>query len=582
MADPILGPNVQPLPPSNPFFAGNQQGMTASLTVNTQSASEALNNLTKMLDGMVKTMGASWDKATADNLSKQERFYRAIGDKENERRLMLNRYKNEAIAAIEAEKNAKIASYEEEARIGKLSHDQLEKHKTNASEKATAERTSIEQKTAKKLASESGIGGLIRNKTSEIGGQIGGPVGSLISSAGALVTNPYALAFGAILEMLNTKAAFTSTGAQLAGAGLKLGSGAGAGLNFDQSLFGGPVGRLGQALSAGEQRQIIATMAGSRTMIDEAQGKGGFAAIRGNLGLFANILPDAGKEMELFTDATKSLGMSQKDITDTFVSSRVNAEKLKITQLDAIKTQMDMQKALRNITNDGAVAASTLFNISGYLNSIGASEAEKTRIAGAIGQAGASLTLPQIAGMFAFTHNGKIPGPGELFGEGGMLGNQGSGVFGLMGSFLTKVGNQFKDPTQRMFAANQLQTQFLPGLRLQDTPKFFELTEAMMSGNMSTKEFGKQFEILESKTPQVAMAEGIKTLSEIVDPIKRLENVFSNFWTLVDAKINKVFESLGKMNPFRVEHWTSKNTFHRADAAHPNQSVGELPGSKGK
>jgi hypothetical protein len=137
-----------------------------------------------------------------------------------------------------------------------------------------------------------------------------------------------------------------------------------------------------------------------------------------------------------------------------------------------------------------------------------------------------------------------------------MLGNKGTGVFGLMGSFLTKVGNQFKDPTQRMFAANQLQQQYLPGLRLQDTPKFFELTQQMMSGNISSKEFGKQFQALESKTPQVAMAEGIKTLSEIVDPIKRLENVFTNFWSFVDDRINLILSKIPGMSSSRIGSFT--------------------------
>ena len=577
MAD-ILGPNGQSLPPSNPHMVPKQD-LGANVTLNTKSAEEAFNNLSRMLNGMVKTFGADWDKVTSDNLTKQERFYRAVGDKENERRLMLNRYKTDALAAIEAEKNAQLASYEEQARIGKLSHDELEKHKTNLFAKADSERASIEQKTAKRLASESGIGGLIRGKTSEIGGQIGGPVGSLISSAGSLITNPYALGIGALLEMLNTKAAFTSTGAQLAGAGLRLGSAAGAGLNFDQNLFGGPLSKLGQALSAGEQRNIIATMTGSRTMIDQAQGRGGFDAIRGNLGLFANILPDASKEMELFTDATKSLGMSQKDITNTFVSSRINAEKLKITQLDAIKTQMDMAKALRNITNDGAVATSLLYNLSGALNNLGTSEEEKKRIGLSIAQGGANLSLSTIAGMSAFINGGKIPTPEAMFGTGAM-GVSGSkvgilpNVFGLMGQFLSKVGGQFKDPTQRMFAADALRQQFMPGLRLQDVPQFFKIADAMQRPNANMADLTKQFQALEGKTPQNAMAEGINTLVQIVDPIKRLENIFSNFWTMVDAKINKVFESLHKSLPFRMEHWFDKSISHKPDASHPSKNNG--------
>jgi len=461
-------------------------------------------------------------------------------------------------------------------RAGKLAHDQAEKEKTTLTMKASEERKQIEKKSGSAIAREGGLGGFLRNTAADFGGKIGGPIGSTISSAGALLTNPYALGAMAILEMFNTRAAFASTGGQLANAGMRLGSSTGAGLDFTTSLFGqNAFGKLGQALSQGEQRAIVAQMAQSRTMVDEARAPGGFGRVRNNLGLFANILPDASKEMELFTDATKNLGTSQRGLTDMFVSSRVNADRLKITQLDAIKTQMDMAKALRNLTNDGAVASSMLYNISGYLTAIGASEAEKQRIGVSVAQAGANLSLPQIAGMFAFTHNGKIPGPEDLFGEGKMLGNNGTGPFELMGSFLTKVGDQFKNnPTQRMFAANQLQQEFLPGLRLQDLPHFFELTQDMMNGKISSKTFAKEFQGLEGKTPQAAMADGIQMLVQIVDPIKRLENVFSNFWTMVDERINKIFQSLGKSSIMHMlgfgSHGSNKNiTVEKPDASHP-------------
>lgn len=574
MADsPLLGPNGKPI----------QQNMSADVSIDTTSAQKTFADLQKVLENAAKSFGVAFD-ATTDEISKPlERLYSSIGDKENARRLQITRYKTEALAAIDAETKAQIAGIEEAARAGKMAHDQAEREKTALTTKSIAERENIEKKTAKRLSQDIGLGGVIRNKSAAIGEMIGGPAGSVISSAGSLLANPYALGAMAIFEGLKTKAAFTSSGAELSGAGLRLGAGAGAGLSFATNLFNGgsmfgPAGSLGQALSQDQQRAIISQMATSRTMIGEARQPGGFEAVRNNLGLFANILPDAAKDMEIMTDATKNLGMSQKDITATFISSRVNAEHLKITQLDAIKAQMDMAKALRNITNDGAVAASTLYNISGYLNSIGASEAEKARIGGAIGQAGASLTLPQIAGMFAFTHGGKIPGPTDLFGDGKMLGNNGTGPFQLMGEFLTKVGSQFKNPTQRMFAANALQTQFLPGLRLQDTPKFFELTQQMMNGNITSKEFGKQFQALESKTPQVAMAEGIAELREIVDPIKRLENVFTNFWTMVDEKINRIFQSIGKAMPFNIFKGlgnVDKNILHKPDASHPTTHVSD-------
>ena len=52
---------------------------------------------------------------------------------------------------------------------------------------------------------------------------------------------------------------------------------------------------------------------------------------------------------------------------------------------------MEMQKALRNITNDGTVAASVLFNVGGFLKSLELSEAERLRMTLGIAQAGANL-----------------------------------------------------------------------------------------------------------------------------------------------------------------------------------------------
>ena len=586
--------------PTNPFFSnliipGKSQGMMADVQLNTSSAKVAFDDLEKLFKKLTKSMGADWDDFTNESLKKQETLFRALGMKQDEHKAKITRLKNEALSAIEEERKKKLDSLAEEMKTAEgnaARMKQLESEKLATETKAISDKANIESSVKKNLARETGMGGILRGMTSDIGAKVGGPIGGIISGAGELLTNPYALGAMAIFEMFKTKAAFTSTGATLAGAGFKLGSGAGVGLNFDQRLFGAnPFGRLNQALSQDEQKAIIAQMAGSRTMIGQTQTAGGFDAVRNNLGLFANILPDAAKDMELMVDATKNLGMSQKDITNTFVSSRVNAERLKVTQLDAIKTQMDMAKVLRNLTNDGALAANTLSNITDYLNAIGASEAEKQRIGVAVATGAANLTLSQLTGMFAFTHGGKIANPLEMFGSkpvggiGPVMPGAIDNPFQLMGSFLTQVGGQFKNPTQRMFAAEQLQKEFLPGLRLQDIPKFFDLAQDMMKPGANPADFQKRFEALEQKTPQVAMAEGIKTLSEIVDPIKRLENVFTNFWSFVDDRINKVIQSFPGHKLFSIGHqtgqWIDKNILHRPDHTGNPTSEGRWKDSKG-
>jgi len=566
----LLGPSGQPLSP-NPFTQ-SQQGMSANVSVNTQPAERAFADLQKVLDGLMKNFGVNWEKASHDGMAAQERFYSYIGDKQKERELALKRYSSEAISGIEKERDAAIAALDAK----KMAHEDFEKEKTRITDDAEKARKKIGEETDRKRKQSSGVMQSIAKFAGDAGGPFGGAISSQITS---MAEHPIAyLVSGAIMagiEKSIVHAQFTRAGAGLAGAGFRLGAGASTAEAFDRALFGPGVagGRFGAALSRDQQVQIMAQMAGSRTMIDQARG-GGFGAISGNLGLFANILPDASKEMEIFTDATKDLGMSQKDITNTFVSSRVNADRLKITQLDAIATQMDMARALRNVTNDGVVAANVLYNITGYLNAIGASESEKIRIAGAVGQAGANLSFQTLYGMSTFLNDGKRPTFEGMFGT-GAYGVAGSKVgimhdpFKTLGGFLTKIGGQFHDPNVRMLVASQLMDKYVPGLRMQDIPQFFNLAAAAMRGDKGI-DYGKEFEKLEKKTPQIAMAEGINTLVQIVAPIVRLENVFTNFWPMIDERINKLFDHFGidtiKGLPKKMMDWVDMNIKHKGPA----------------
>jgi len=555
------GPSGQQ--PQNPFFSnlilpGQSTGLKGDVTINTSSAKKAFEDLQSLLTGMMRSYGEEWGNVTNDSLKKQERFYRAIGDKESERRAMLTRYKNEAIAAIDAETVATIAGLEEKARAGQMAHEELEKQKTETTLKAENVRKNIVTQTEKSIKQE---GGLL-SKIQAVSNKVGGPIGGLVSGVANIIAEPEiaipAAIIGAMIEIANKRAAFTKTGIQLAGAGFgQLGEGAATtqtkATGFDVRLFRG----LNGAISPEEQRAIIGGMATSRTMISQATGTSGMEAVRGNLGLFANVLPDAAKEMELFTDATKSLGMSQKDISTTFFQSSKNAKDLKITQLDAIATQIEMQKALRNITNDGTVAASVLDNVGGFFKDIGKSETERTRMTLGIAQAGANLTLPQMTGMATFVNGGKMPTFEAMFGapssgigpsNGGIVGNP----FSMMGQFIQKVGNQFKDPMQRMFVADALNKQLNLGIQIQDLPKLFALSEQLVQGGpggITQEDYAKKVQDLSKAGKQMSI-EGMEKLTEIVGPIKEIENFFENFWTLLDARVQTITSSVNHINPF--------------------------------
>ena len=583
----IVGPSGQPLP--NPF--NQQKNVQADVGLNTASAERALADLNKTLDNLAKNFGSAFQKATAENLQAQENFYKYIGDRDNERKVRIDRLKRAAIDSVNEELKAQIASFEEQARVGKMTQEQLAKEKLDLASKTEQQIANIRSEADKK--SKPGLLTRGLEGIQNVASRVGGPIGGMVSGIANLVMEPEvaipAALIAAIVQTMNARAAFTKTGVLLRQAGLGGPSGEAAGRaeSVDRTLFRG----LNQALSADDQRAILAAASGSRLLTSQLGTTTGIAGVRGNLGLFANVLPDASKEMELFADASKELATSQKDLTNIFVSSRVNAERLKMTQLDTIKTEIDMAKALRNITNDGAVAIGLLSNLSGVLNQLGTSEAERQRISLSIAQAGGNLSLSTIAGMSAFV-NGKMPTPEAIFGTGALgVANSKVGIlhnpFELMGQFLSKIGDQFKNnPTARMFAADQLRQQFMPGLRLQDVPQFFNIAAAMQKPGANMTELTKQFEALEKKTPQNAMADGIKTLTEIVGPIKRLENVFTNFWTFLDDRIRAIMNSIPGVKGFHLLHqfgqWVDKNTLHRPDTTGSPTSAGRTKDANGR
>jgi len=530
----LLGPSGQPIS-SNPFT--QSQGMKADVSLSTGSAERTMADLTNVLEKAAKSFGVAFNATTKDTLAGQERFYRYIGDKENERRTSLERYKRAAIDSVNEETKFAIASYEEKARAAKRSQEEINKGKIDLAKKADSQIKSITQE-AEKRSQGPGLFGKALEGVQGFGNKIGGPIGGMISGAASLAADPYvaipAAIIGAILKVLGTESAFVKPGAALRGAGLTGGSASELGLGFNERVFAGlGVGTLlgsGGILSQEEKIKIIGTMAGSRSMIDQTKGPGGVEALTKNMGLFGNILPDVAAQMEIFTSATKDLGMSQSGISNLYHTSALGAKALNITQMDAIKTQMTMTQALRNITNDGTVAAITMSRMSEVLKATGASEAERQKYLVGFAGAAASLPLDKIAGLFAYTHGGKMPTMTELYGtngKGGMLGTEGSGVFGLMGSFISKVGGQFQDPVQRLFAASKLNAELGLGISTRDMGQFFNITEQFQGGKIGDKEYKEGLAKLQAESGKTVQ-EGLADLAKAVTPMTTLTNWFES------------------------------------------------------
>lgn len=543
MADqPLLGPDGRPLP--NPFFSGQQQSKL-DISVNIKPAVQAFSDLQNILDNLSKNFGVHFQKATAENLKAQENFYKYIGDRENERRTAVERLKRAAIDSVNEELKAQLSAYEEEGRKAKLTQEQINKGKIDLAVKSNQQIANIEREAAKKASP--GFIGRTLESAQNIGNRIGGPIGGTISGIANLVAEPEialpAAVIGAILEIMGSKAAFAKTGTALKQAGLGgIGGGPGAanvvGLGANQGLFAD----FQTALAGDEKRAILGMAAQSSFLTRQLGTSTGIGAVNSNLKLFANVIPDASKEMEIFADASKSVGTSQRDLSKIFFQSSKSAKDLGITQMDAISTQLAMQKALRNITNDGTVAAVVLDKVGTFFKDIGKSEAERQRFTVGVATAGANLSLSQMVGMLAFTRGIGVTSPAmheALFGKGGIMGAKGGGPFALMGEFFTKVGGFSKSPMQQIFAADALNRQFGLGLQTQDLPKFFDLAKTLKATG-DTRQFAQDVEAL-SKQSKALTIDGMETLVGIVSPIQRIEHAIDQFWINANELFTKYF-----------------------------------------
>jgi len=150
--------------------------------------------------------------------------------------------------------------------------------------------------------------------------------------------------------------------------------------------------------------------------------------------------------------------------------------------------------------------------------------------------------MPTFEAMFGAPSSGIGPS------NGGIVGNP----FSMMGQFIQKVGNQFKDPMQRMFVADALNKQLNLGIQIQDLPKLFALSEQLVQGGpggITQEDYAKKVQDLSKAGKQMSI-EGMEKLTEIVGPIKEIENFFENFWTLLDARVQTITSSVNHINPF--------------------------------
>lgn len=535
MSADLVGPTGQPVGSNHPFTSQGGQS-PAAVTVSTTGAQAAL-------DQLLGSFKSNWDKADQDRLKAEENLYRSLGNLSRAHAAQMTRQKDEFISKIKESTNVQIQEFEREVQAGKRTAEDLENFKAKKALETQNSIASAERETLRKIADERKKSGInaIGSGISSVGQKIGGPVGGALSSVGGFVSE-IATPGGALLLALSGLVSLALAKAERDAQTIRIGASFAQG-GSSLSLAGGQVagmqgrifGGLGSAISARDQEKLIGVMSASPQLLNEATTSNkGFL---NTVGLFANVMPDATEILKTMTFASHDLGMSNKDLVNTFTSVRVNQHLLNMSFNDTLETQMSMQKSLRNITTDGSVAASVLTNISGFLTKIGASNEEKARFAGAVAGGVANLSLSQIVGMSGFVNGGRLPTHEQLFGM-GQNSLVGGGTPALLGGFLSKVGAQAGPggTLQSDLVADQLRQQFLPGLPLRGVSDFFQLTSDLQKGNITPEQYGKKFQEMEGSTPQALMASGITKLANALGPMGELEVFLGNkFKDLIDA-----------------------------------------------
>jgi hypothetical protein len=521
------------------------------------------------MDGLLGSFKTNWDKATQERLHAEETFFRSVDKLSKSNHANLLRQKDEYISKIKQEASAQLDAYQKEVSEGKRSAEELASFRTAKAVEVNKKVVEAERDVNRKRTEELKKSGFLSQSgqfLGQVGGHIGGVSGAAISGVGSalgLLANPafdvaaiIGLAVAAAFKIGEQEAQKVRIGASLASGGFGIGAGGRAAAGIEGGGLFGPL--FGSALSAKDQERLVGTMATSPQLLQGATSSN--KDFLDTMGLFANVMPDSTEIIKEMVRESNSLGMSFKQMQQTFTSVRVNQHTLNSSFSDTINTQLAMQKSLRNLTNDTGVAASLINNLGTYFDKIKANPEERQRMASGFAAGIANLSLSQIVGMAGFIGGGKLPTHDQLFGGSNPL--VGAGTPALLGNFLSKVGAQAgpRGTIQSDLVADQLRQQFLQGSRLQDVGSFFQAVDALKAGKITSAQFGKKFETLEKNTPQGLMAEGIQKLGAVLGPEGQFEKFLSAFFTKMIEDLEIIAGKRDGPGVSRVKHIVSEVT----------------------
>jgi len=313
---------------------------------------------------------------------------------------------------------------------------------------------------------------------------------------------------------------------------------------------------------------FVSTLARAPRALKEAEGDGG-KALTDFVGAMGFVGVSAEDSMGLLVEASNSMNMSQKQLTETMKRSLAITKATGINFKDVMNTMLKMTEALRGVTFNGDEASKVLNATVFPLQQMGMAPEEIDKFAQAMSHFLGQMSPTNAAGLFALTQ-GRMPGStGEL--------EQGASMANTMQAFQGVLQN-FHDPALRTIAAGKLGEQF--GFQGAGTVKGAEAFQNVIDAfGSSSKEGEKAMEKFKKNFPSAGdlQAEGFKsmrdaagTLQNVEKTLMRMMEQFSQFLFPAMQKTNewlpKIGETVTRFNSLTGGNVDTNKGLHDLDA----------------
>jgi len=296
----------------------------------------------------------------------------------------------------------------------------------------------------------------------------------------------------------------------LRGAGAP-GMGAGTGIVSGGGFFGGIPGGVMDPL---ERMRLLGEVAMQAPPALENTTK----EITNMIGTMARFGLQTQDSVKLLIQATRELNLPAAELSEIYRVSASLQKELGLHTSEATKLVLDMSKALRGVGADTDVAVEILSRFSRDITILGQQTTAveiaemASRIAGGLGK----MPLDRALGLAQFATGTPIQGMSEMQFE-KFLDQPFKAAQQIFGRITSQVGGSFGEQS-----AATMKIAELLGIQASTPKEVLLLREVMTNVHLTEQDMRDKLAALGD--PQKIAAQGIKDLTAMVDPIKRIEN----------------------------------------------------------